>query len=191
MASITLDTRRFNGFQRDFNTFLAGGQRSVMEVAGRVVGAAFDEIVRSELPPTPRKRPQSPYWTPKQTRWWWATMHAKAQGKSQALPGWKATYKRVQGRKTLVISGAYRRTGSLVRSLTYDVKATTRDVTVSYGTNRAYAKYVIDRMNQAKYHQGNWRTLQVLQRAYQRKMIALFEDSARVQVEKRISGMMR
>lgn len=191
MATIDLDTRQFTRFNAGFRRLITHEQRDVMQVAGRKVGAAFDEVVRTELPPPPRKRRQSPYWTEQQRRWWWATMHAKAQGKSHALPGWKAAYKKAGGRKTLVISGSYRRTGTMVRSLTYNVKATSTEVAVNYGTNRAYAKYVIDRENQAQYHQGNWRTLQVLQRAYKSKMIDVFHDAALAEVQRRINRMTR
>ncbi|GIV82073.1 MAG: hypothetical protein KatS3mg051_1427 [Anaerolineae bacterium] len=160
MADVVIDFSEWQEHQRRLAQFAQREQLAVLREAAELAGAAFDEVVRSELPPPRRPLPQAPHWTARQRRWWWATMHAKAQGRSKALPGWKATYRIVEGRKTLVISGFYRRTGKLVQSLTYEVRQSGANTDVVYGTNRAYAAYVIDRDRQAQYHAGNWKTLQ-------------------------------
>ncbi len=160
MADVAIDLGGWQAHQRRLEMFAQRGQQAILREAAELAGAAFDEVVRSSLPPPRRPLPQAKHWTDKQRRWWWGTMHAKARGESKALPGWKAAYRKQEGREVLVISGFYRRTGTLVKSLTYEVRQSGPNTDVVYGTNRAYAQYVIDRDRQAQYHQGNWKTLQ-------------------------------
>lgn len=160
MADVEIDLGEWRAHQRKLEQFAQRDQQAILREAAELAGATFDEVVRSELPPPRRPQPQAPHWTDKQRRWWWGTMHAKAQGKSKALPGWKAAYKKKDGRKVLVLSGFYRRTGTLIKSLTYEVRQSGPNTDVVYGTNRDYAQYVIDRNRQAQYHRGNWKTLQ-------------------------------
>lgn len=160
MADVAIDLGSWEEHRRRLEQFARRDQQAILREAGELAGAAFDEAVRSELPPPRRPLPQAPHWTARQRRWWWATMHAKAQGRSKALPGWRAVYQQREGRRVLVISGFYRRTGTLVKSLTYTVRQRGLDTDVVYGTNRAYAQYVIDMDRQANYHRGNWATLQ-------------------------------
>lgn len=56
----------------------------------------------------------------------------------------------------------YKRTGTLGKSITYDVRALGRAklVIVRIGSNVAYAKYVIGKETQAPYHRGVWTPLQ-------------------------------
>lgn len=161
MAEFTLDTSEFD-YVLDRLSKLAGEEQlQVFEAVADQVGAELDGIVRAQLPPSPRPQSQSQYWTPKQKRWWWATMHAKASGKSRKLPGWKAQYKRIGGVKKLVLSGSYKRTGAGLRKLSYDTQRRGgNEVILRYGTPIKYMRYVIDEENQAEYHEGNWHTLQ-------------------------------
>lgn len=169
----------------DLKRLVDTDRAEVLRVGGEAAGVAFDRIVRNTLPPSPRKQPQAQRWTKKQTRWWWATMHKKAVGQSRALPGWRAAYKTINGVKTLVIDGAYKRTGKGVQSLTYDVVARPREVTVFYGTNRAYMRYVIDLDNQAEYHEGNWDTLQGLAETHIDAVSAAFGDAVVDEMKRR------
>ena len=185
MASSTIDLRALSKHNRALAKTV-GDLPVVMRFAGQRAGAAFDHDVRTALPPPVRRQPAAPYWTAKQRRWWWGTMHAKAQGRSQELPGWKAAYKKVNGRKALVISGAYKRTGTLVKSLAYEVRQTPTMTEIIYGTNRAYAKYVIDATDQATYHKGNWRTLQALARDSKAHVVQVFDETINAEIERRI-----
>lgn len=170
-ASVSLTSaHRYSAQLRKLHT---SEQLRMFKTAGTKVGAAFDSVVRNELPPPVRRKKVAKYWTAKQRRWWWATMRAKALGKSEALPGWSAEFRTVKSkgtrrtRKVLHLSGSYRRTGTLDRTLAYWIEQDAQGTTIHYGTNRAYAKWVIDKENQSKYHQGNWPTLQAL--AYQQR----------------------
>jgi len=185
MAEFTHDTRDWQQVRRLMTQIVRTDAKAIMQKGGQAAGAKFDQVVRSTLPPPVRRQAAAPYWTDKQKRWWWGTMRRKALGQSRELPGWKAVYKRVEGRRVLVISGGYRRTNTLVRSLTYAVKATPTEVTVSYGTNRLYAKYVIDRADQAQYHKGNWKTLQAFAEEHGDAVRAAFEQAAGAEFEKR------
>ena len=185
MARAEIDTRQWEQVRRLMTQVMTTDAKAIMDKGGQAAGATFDQAVRSELPPPVRRQAAAPYWTDKQRRWWWGTMHAKARGQSKALPGWKAVYRRVEGRKTLVISGAYRRTNTLVRSLTYAVTSTASAVSVTYGTNRLYAKYVLDRTDQAQYHKGNWKTLQQFAEDQQDAVRVAFESAAGAEFEKR------
>lgn len=145
--------------------------------AGRAAGAKMEELVSQTLPPPVRKLPVAKYWTEKQKRWWWATMHEVAQGRRQ-MHGWKASYRRIDGRKVLVIQGGYRRTGRLVRSLNSQiVDSSEKGVTVAYGTQTIYSRWVLDEEKQSKYHVGNWTTLQELAKKFSPKVRKAFKDS--------------
>ena len=173
MAQTTFNIGEWNAYKRDMER-LDNNLPDVFQKAGHMAGAKFDGIVRTELPPPVRRQKQAPYWTTKQRAWWWATMRDKALGKSKALPGWKAVYRQVNGRKTLIISGHYKRTGKLVQSLTYDVVTHADETLIRYGTNRLYAKYVIDQEDQATYHKGNWRTLNAMAADHQDEVTLTF-----------------
>jgi len=166
MAEYTLNSTRLTEAMARLRSFANGTYMQAIQAGGDRAGVKLDELARTALPPSTQSSKPSPLRTKKQIRWWWATMHAKAKGKSRALPGWKAVYKKVNGRKVLIISGGYRRTGKLVQSLTWETRTISRGVEVRYGTNRAYAPYVIgdpDDPNkdkrQAQIHQGNWTPL--------------------------------
>lgn len=188
MAEFGHDTRDWQEVRRLMTRLIKQDAKAIMERGGQAAGAGFDQAVRSTLPPPVRRQAAAPYWTDKQKRWWWGTMHRKASGQSRELPGWKAVYRRIEGRKVLVLSGGYRRTNSLVRSLTYAVKATATEVIIAYGTNRVYAKWVIDRANQAEYHKGNWKTLQEFAEEHETAVRTAFEQAAGAEFERRWSA---
>ncbi len=56
----------------------------------------------------------------------------------------------------------YRRTGTLGRSITTDVRPLGGDVVGVIGSNVIYAPYVIDANRQAHMHAGRWWTLQAV-----------------------------
>lgn len=168
MASFTTDLREWKDFYADLMRHLQGGYVGALQAGGDRAGLKLDELVRTTLPPAKQSSGPNLH-TDKQRRWWWATMHAKAKGKSRALPGWKAVYRVVEGRKTLVISGHYKRTGKLMQSMTWETLVQGDTVTVRYGTNRVYGPFVVgdpeeaDRnKRQAVIHRGNWTPLHVI-----------------------------
>jgi len=186
MAEYSIDLGALSKHNGDMEQLLKYGLPEILRIAGNRAGATFDEVVRTELPPPVRTQRAAPYWTGKQRRWWWGTMHKKAQGKSQALPGWKAAYQVVDGRKTLVLSGGHVRTGKLVQSLAYEVRQAGDTTDVVYGTNRVYAKYVIDREDQATYHKGNWKTLQDMAADATPRVVAAFDAAIDAEIGRRI-----
>lgn len=186
MATSSIDLTQLSRHNGQLAQLLGPDLPGIMRRGAERAGARFDGIVRTELPPPVRKLPQAPFWTAKQKRWWWGTMHRKALGKSKELPGWKAVYRIVEGRKTLVISGGYKRTGTLIKTLTYEVKQTAASTDVIYGSNRAYAKYVIDRADQATYHKGNWKTLQTFADESATAVVDAFDDSVQADIARRI-----
>jgi len=188
MATSTIDLGDWKAHKRQLERFARHEQQAIIREAAELAGAAFDGIVRSALPPPVRRKRQAPYWTAKQRRWWWGMMHRKARGKSKALPGWKAVYKKVDGRKTLVISGSYRRSGTLVKSLTYEVRQQGDVTDIAYGTNRGYARYVIDQKKQAEYHKGNWKTLQQFAVESTATVRRAFETGINRAVQRRLGG---
>jgi hypothetical protein len=115
-------------------------------------------------------------------------MAAKADGRSTALPGWTAKWRKVRGRKTLVISGGYKRTGLMIRSLDFAVEQSDVMTLVSYGTAVQHAKWVIDLDNQSKYHAGNWPTLQALAREATPLLRKTFSDVLNDQTRKSLRG---
>jgi len=170
MAEISIDTTAWDSLSDRLKKLLTENRAQLVEEVAEDVALYFDSIVRAELPPKPRPQPQGSHFTPKQRRWWWATMHAKAIGKSNALPGWKAAYRTIDGVQVLVLDGSYKRTGTGIRRLTYDLRRRGVDTQIHYGTDVGYMKHVIDEDNQSPYHQGNWETLQELARMHQDKL---------------------
>jgi hypothetical protein len=162
MAEITINLADQKALSADLKRYAQHDQQKFMRKAAEQAGVTLDDFVKDRLPPPVRRLKVASHWTKKQRGWWWATMAAKADGRSNALPGWRARWRKVRGVKTLVISGGYKRTGLMVRALDFDVEQTAAVTTVRYGTNIKHAKWVIDLDNQSKYHAGNWPTLQVL-----------------------------
>lgn len=160
-TTFDINHREWEAYQKRMKRFVGPEQQKIARIAGEQVGVTFDDAVKKKLPPSVRRRKVAKYWTAKQRKWWRATMRAKADGRSNKLPGWTARWRNVRGKKTLVIKGAYKRTGTLPRSLTFEVTQTGAVTNIIYGTNIKYAKWVIDLDDQSKYHAGNWLTLQV------------------------------
>lgn len=185
-ASINLT--QFHDLMNDLKKFVVQDRQDIIAGGAEQAAVKFDSIVKSQLPPPPRKKSQSQYWKPKQRAWWWWTMSQKALGKSRALPGWRAAYKTVNGVKTLVISGAYKRTGKGVQSLTYDVEKVYEGAVVNYGTNRKYMRYVIDRELQSDYHKGVWTDLQTLAEDSTDQVTRVFLDTVMVDIGKRLGA---
>jgi len=189
MAELTLDTSQFHETMAQLKKITGEERLQVFEVMARAAGVELDGIARATLPPEPSGKSQSQFWTKKQRRWWWATMHAKAEGRTRLLPGWKATYKRISGVKRLVISGSYRRTGLGVRSLTYDtVRRGGNEVLLRYGTNTKYMRYVIDEEEQAKYHEGTWKTLQEIIRRNIDILSEVAAEAGAREIDRRLGG---
>lgn len=195
MATIAVDDRALTASLTRLRTFANDAYQQAITAGAERAGAKLDELVRTTLPPPRPSSGPSPLVTDKQRRWWWATMHAKARGKSRALPGWKAVYKRVDGRKTLVISGGYRRTGKLVQSFTWQTVAMKGGAEVRYGTNRAYAPYVVGdpddpdkRRRQARIHQGNWQPLILIAQQGEGQIAQAFIDGAHAAARRLLEG---
>lgn len=133
--------------------------------------------VRNEYPPEPPgKDAPTPLMTAKQWRWWWAMMRNIAEHREvpDSLRGYKAAYRKVNGVRKLVISGHYKRTGTLVRSINYDVQTSREGFSILVGPGMArehkagsniasYAEYVIGypppEGHQAAIHQGRWKPI--------------------------------
>jgi hypothetical protein len=188
MASTTINLSDFTQWTQDFKRLVVSDQDRVIRYGAERAAVTFDGIVRDMLPPAVRRLSVAQYWTPKQRRWWWATMHAKALHKSKALPGWKAVYKVVDGHKTLVISGAYKRTGTLIKSLAYEIEQSHDETRVVYGTKKAYARYVLDKDDQSKYHAGNWPVLQTLAQQHAEVVRGAFADGVYTQMARIVRG---
>lgn len=188
MATVTVNLAEWDDFKRDLTRVIKQEKPRIIRMAGEQVGLTFDDFVKDKLPPQVRKLKVADFWTLKQRRWWWATMAAKADGKSNALPGWNAKWKKIKGRKTLVISGSYKRSGLLPRSLDFEIEQSSGVMLVRYGTNVQYAKWVIDLDNQSKYHAGNWPTLQALAVQATPLLRETFADVMFAQIEKRLKG---
>lgn len=159
----------------------------IMAIGAEAAMIRFDEIVRTTLPPPVRKQKAAQYWTAKQKRWWWYTMRQKALGKTNALPGWRARYVKRGKRNVLTISGSYRRTGTMVRSLTYRLEGDGLAVVAFYGTNTPYAPYVIGEADQSKYHAGNWTVLEQFQRENAAELNSIFEKTVTAEISKRLA----
>jgi hypothetical protein len=189
MADIDIDLSQMRSFSDDIQRLLGPDLLGIVRKAANRAGAVFDMYVRTELPPPVRKQAAAPWWTKKQRAWWWGTMRKKALGKSKELPGWKAVYKVIDGRRTLVLSGGYKRTGTLIKTLTYEVRQTGQTTDVVYGTNSPYGKVVLDAEDQATYHKGNWKPLQTMATEAEPKVIAGFETVLNTEVEKRMGTL--
>jgi hypothetical protein len=184
-SSISIDLSQWNDLHKQLQKLLVDDQQAIVNTVATNTVVLFDKIARDVLPPPISRKRASPYWTEKQRRWWWATLRAKALGKSRALPGWNAKYVERGGRMVLVISGAYKRTGTLVKSLGYRVTSGQSGnkayAKADYGTNRTYAPYVIGMAKQSAYHRDNWQTLEALlsassNRLEQRAMSSLWDE---------------
>lgn len=181
----SIDLVSWDDLKDDLKRFIEDEQKLILKRAVTAIGIRIDQIARDQLPPKPRRKAVAKYWTVRQRRWWWATMHKKASGESRALPGWKAVYRIVDGVKTLDISGAYRRTGTGVKSLSYQIdQPTAHTAILRYGTNRDYMRYVIDEEKQSKYHENNWPTLQGLIRDHLSQLQKKFEDIYHEEINK-------
>lgn len=181
---VRIDTRELTKFTEDLDAFSQQRVRRILRFGAEEAGKVGVRIARREYPPPARQRgqrrgasgrfisQQSPLRTERQIRWWWATMRGKAQGTvpSTVLPGWQAAFATVGGRQVLVISGQYKRTGQIERSLKFDVTVTGEKespvaVTTIFADEKVapYAQYVIGQPpEQAQYHQGHWMPLVTL-----------------------------
>ncbi len=161
--------------------------------------------IRNEYPPPPPgPSAPTPLMTAKQWRWWWAMMRNIAEHREvpDSLRGYRASYRKVNGRRTLVISGHYKRTGTLVRSLDYDVKAGREGFVLRVGPGLAreakskgiasYAQYVIDypppEGHQARIHQGRWAPIYDIINDASEDIINVFFDSFIEDVYSRLKG---
>jgi hypothetical protein len=158
VARVDFDLSEWRDFQAQLKSLGTAGL-DIAHQAAELTAATLDQKARETLPPPPRRLPQARLWTEKQRRWWWGTMSRAADGRGQPPWGWRA---RRDEAGRLQISGAYRRTGTLVKSLAWEARRDKSGTTIRYGTNRVYARYVIDEEQQAEYHRGNWPTLQAL-----------------------------
>lgn len=175
---IDFDFSEYTDLRKQLEKLGTPATNAIFYDAAEKTAVTFDKIVRDTLPPTVRKKSVSQYWTDKQRRAWWASMHKIATGKrselrggwKHSLAGWKARY--VRG--VLVISGSYRRTNTLVKSLGYRITQRKGETLIEYGTNQKSATWVIDSENQSEYHKGNWETLQALIEKNESKLEATF-----------------
>lgn len=150
----------------------------MIRVAANKAGVEGLRLVLNAYPPLPPgPGAPSPLRTAKQWRWWWAQMSALADPKRRAsvpdsLRGWKAHWVKVGKHRELKISGHYKRTGTLVRSISYDVDQSNGSTVIAIGPTMArgishqeshkpgeYAKYVIGKDSQAPIHRGRWTPL--------------------------------
>lgn len=178
---VRFDASELERFTEDLDLFATQQVSRILRAGAEAAGRAAVKTARQTYPPPQRTRGQrrgatgrfisgkSPLRTQRQIRWWWATMRGKAEGSipSTVLPGWTAAYATVDGRKRLVISGSYKRSGQLERSLKFSVEMTEGETGPSAVTDvyadpelAPYAKYVIGQPppegDQALYHQGHW-----------------------------------
>lgn len=177
------------------------------EAIGRMIIAAADDVglavlekVGEEYPPAaPTGQEPSPLHTKKQWRWWWAMMHniaSKEGDVPESLRGWRASYRRVDGRKTIVINPGshYKRTGTMVRSINYDVVKEGRGITITVGPTMAradggdYARFVIGLPppdgEQARIHQDRWIPLETLIADMDDKLFSVFMKSLNKELDK-------
>lgn len=159
-------------------------QSEIVIESADVTMAYFDSYARSKYPPPVKRKKVARYWTNKQRRWWWYTMRKKALGEAPLeLIGWNAVYKEINGVKVLDISGSYKRTNTMIKSLTWELVEATKEVVAEYGTKTDYAKYVIGSdSEQSEYHKGNWSQLEKLLQNYTPQLALEFKN----EVEKRV-----
>lgn len=180
-VDVRFDLEDLERFVKDFEQLDERAITRILREGASAAGQRAVAVAWREYPPPQRRAGQrrgrtgrflsqdSPIRTERQRRWWWATMTGKAKGTipQHVLPGWHATFQFIDGRKTLVISGSYRRSGELERSIGFEVEVrgeTGRPGASAYvGTDPSiapYASWVIDLPPpegiQARYHQGNW-----------------------------------
>lgn len=178
---ISFDLKEYKDFQKQLKQLGTPATQAIFYDAAEQTAVTLDQIARDTLPPPVRKQAAAPFWTKKQRRAWWASMHKIATGRrselskgwKHSLAGWKARYK--DGK--LILSGSYRRTNTLVKSLTWRISQRKGETLIEYGTNRDYAAWVIDSENQAKYHEGNWETLQAIIEKHEDKLSKTFFDT--------------
>lgn len=190
-TEFTFDFSEFTDLQNDLRKLGVNAQ-PIMYDAAQEVALKLDEIARNTYPPQVRRRSQVQYWTAKQKRAWWWAMNMIAKGQRAALPaswrnslrGWNAQYKRVGSRMQLVLSGSYRRTNTLAKSLNWRISQKGDETTLEYGTNIQYAKWVIDKEHQADYHKDNWETLQDLVTENQEVLFDTWAESVWIKVQK-------
>jgi hypothetical protein len=91
----------------------------------------------------------------------------------------------------LQISGAYKRTGTGVKSLTYRVTSGNNGkrpfARAEYGTNKGYMRYVMDADDQALYHKNNWPVLQTLLSASTDKLVKTFANTVNREIDRRLT----
>lgn len=105
----------------------------------------------------------------------------------QAFIGYKVTYKRIEGRRVLSISGSYKRTNTLVRSLTYEDRSVEGGVEFVYGTNNPDAKYIIGKPpDQSKYHEGNWEPLEAIFDAALPELVEFYAVQIGILIDKQL-----
>lgn len=179
----------------------------MVQIAAGAVGVqAIDRLGDIYPPPSPDGSEPSHIRTDKQRRWWWASMHAIAKGEpvAESLRGWKASYKRIAGRKTLVIApgSGYKRTGTLVRSIDYDVRRTGQGVEIGIGPSMAreggmyaeaeYAQFVLDEPppdgKQARIHEGRWLPIKTAIAGMSNDLLDTFEETLIEEVRRRMKG---
>lgn len=193
MASeIKLVSAQWDDLKETLRELLQEQREPIMLQAANEAAVIMDNATRGQYPP-PKRRLKQPFKTAKQRAWWWATLASKASGKAPfALPGWKVNWEQVPGkRKELVrvlsISGEYKRSGTMIKSLSYKVKQSNagRRVSILYGTKVKYARYVIGGPDeQANYHKENWPMLQRVLSQNEPKII----DTFAVSVERQLMG---
>lgn len=190
------------------STFSDQEAARITKVAAEAVGLRIMELIGETYPPEP---PNQAEWrgkmlhTDKQRRWWWAMMNRLARGEivPDSLRGWRAAYRTVKGRKTLVISGHYKRSGTMVRSLNYAVSAAPHGSIIEVGPTMAreqrvakagetvatYAEYVIGpkppKGKQARIHQDRWLPLFDLLERHSTELFGLFYEEAMREIQRR------
>lgn len=174
----TIDISEWDDFLQHFKKLQEVQQTTVLGKATLAGMLELDKRVKNIYPPAIRRLKQ-PFKTAKQRRWWWHTMALKADGKSSALPGWSARRVKVNGRTILKISGYYYRTGTIIKSLEFEILAKKGRATGIYGTQLKNAHYVIGAgQEQAKYHRGNWLPLEdILQRYFVQVVTAVLDTA--------------
>jgi hypothetical protein len=186
-------------------TFSPKVQSQIIAEAATDVSLRIQEMVGASYPPDP---PNQADWrgkmirTEKQKRWWWAMMNKLARGEvvPDALHGWRAAYRQVKGHKVLVISGHYKRTGTLVRSIGTHSETDKSGTSIEVGPGlaaemdkrevEAYSRYVIDLPpsqggQQAAIHQNRWLPLFTLLETSQDELFDLFARSLIAGIDKR------
>jgi hypothetical protein len=180
---------------------------AIMDAAADAIGIqALDNLGDVYPPKPPGPDAPSPLVTPKQKRWWWAMMNKIADGEEvpETLRGWKVSRRKVHGRKTLVIaaSSGYKRTGTLVRSINYEVRRSGQGITVAIGPSMArestagteadYADWVIGMPppvgKQARIHQDRWVPLQIAIERMAPELLDKFEEELIEQIRTRLKG---